>query len=71
MQENNDEYYKQIFCSNEHLNYEKDQKIKINLTNRLNLFIFSFLILTSQSNALPSPQSKLNFPEKKTHYFNA
>ncbi|CAF1440691.1 unnamed protein product [Rotaria sordida] len=53
MQENNDEYYKQIFYSNEYLNYNKDLIIKINLTNQFRLFIFCILILTSQTNALP------------------
>ncbi|CAF4676754.1 unnamed protein product, partial [Rotaria sp. Silwood2] len=53
MQENNDEYYKQIFYSNEYLNYDKDLLIKINLTKQFRLVIFCILILTSQTNALP------------------
>ncbi len=58
MQENSDEYYKQIFYSNEYVNNTKDYIIKINLTNRFYLFLFIFLILTSHSNALPIRQSK-------------
>jgi hypothetical protein len=64
MQENNDEYYKQISYSNEYLNYEKHQTIRINLANRLYLFLLIFLILTSQLNALPIPQSKFNLKRK-------
>jgi len=47
----NDEYYRQILHLNEHFNIEQD--IKIILTNRFRLILFIFLILTSQSNALP------------------
>ncbi|CAF1136162.1 unnamed protein product [Rotaria sp. Silwood1] len=53
MEENNDEYYKQILYSNEYFNYDKDLIIKINLTNQFYLFLFCILILTSQTNALP------------------
>jgi hypothetical protein len=59
MPENNDEYYKQILYSNEYIiNSKNDITIKIILTSRFYLFIFIFLILTSQSNALPIPQGK-------------
>jgi hypothetical protein len=63
MQENNDDYYKQIFYSNEYLHHEKDLIIKLNFTNQFCLCIFIFLILTSQSSALPIHQGKLNFFE--------
>jgi hypothetical protein len=54
----NDGYYRQILHLNEHLNIEHDNiKIKILLTNRFRLILFVFLILTSQSNALPVYQS--------------
>ncbi|CAF0777041.1 unnamed protein product [Rotaria sordida] len=53
----NDDYYRQILHSNEHINYEQDIKLKIILTNRLRLILFIFLILTSQSNAVPIFQS--------------
>ncbi|CAF1062818.1 unnamed protein product [Adineta steineri] len=55
MQENNnnDDFYKQIFYSNNYLHYDKDVTIKLNVINQLHLFIFLFLILTTPSNALP------------------
>ncbi|CAF3298662.1 unnamed protein product [Rotaria socialis] len=60
MQNNNDEYYKQIFHSNVYLNYDNHSIIKINLTNRFRLYIFCFLILTSASTALPIPPVNSN-----------
>ncbi len=53
----NDEYYRQIFYSNEYLHTKQKIRFKINLTNHLPLFLFMFLFLTSQSNALPIYQS--------------
>ncbi|CAF2116572.1 unnamed protein product [Rotaria magnacalcarata] len=53
----NDEYYRQILHSNEHFNYNKDITFKIIFTNRFRLILFIFLILTSQSNALPMYQT--------------
>lgn len=49
----NDEYCRQILHLNEHFNYDYEIKFKINVTNRFCLVLFVFLILTSQSNALP------------------
>jgi hypothetical protein len=66
MQENSDEYYKQIFYSNEYVNNTKDYIIKINLINQFYLFLFIFLILISHSNALPIHQSKFKFSFSKT-----
>ncbi|CAF1191566.1 unnamed protein product [Rotaria magnacalcarata] len=60
MQNNNDEYYKQIFHSNVSLNYENHSIIKINLTYRFRLYIFCFLILTSTSTASPIPPVNSN-----------
>ncbi|CAF2524319.1 unnamed protein product [Rotaria sp. Silwood2] len=63
----NDDYYRQILHLNEHINYEQDIKFKIILTNRLHLILFIFLILTSQSNALPIFQS-LQRPTDSNQY---
>ncbi|CAF4581227.1 unnamed protein product [Rotaria sp. Silwood1] len=53
----NDDYYRQILHTNEHINYEQDIKLKIILINRLRLILFIFLILTPSSNAFPIFQS--------------
>lgn len=52
----NDEYYQQILHINEHFKCEQD--IKIILTNRFRFILFVFLILTSQSYALPIYQNQ-------------
>jgi hypothetical protein len=61
VQENLDEYYKQIFYSNDYLIDENNPAIRINLFHRSYLLIFIFLIFTSQSNALSIPQSTFYF----------
>lgn len=61
MDENLDDYYKQIFYSNEYFISDKNFKLKINFSNRLNLILFILLILISQTNTLPIPQSKFKF----------
>lgn len=67
MQENIEEYYKQILYSNEYLIVEKSPIFKINFSSRLYLFLCIYLILISQSNALPMPQSKFRFTKKNIY----
>ena len=49
----NDEYYRQIFSSNEYLLPKQKILFQINFINHLSLFLFIILFLTSQANALP------------------
>lgn len=63
----NDEHYRQILHENEHFNYENDIKITVILTNRFHLILLTFLILTSQTNALPIYQT---IPTPSNYFFN-
>ena len=59
MEESNDECYKQILCFNDCIqHHERNFPIKINPIDRLHFCILLVLILTSQSNALPTPPSR-------------
>ncbi len=58
VQESLDEYYKQIIYSNDCFIDETNSTIRINSCHRTYLLILIFLILISQSNALPISRSK-------------
>ncbi len=49
----NDEYYRQIFSSNEYLPFKQKILFQINFINHISLILFMFLFLTSQANSLP------------------
>ena len=52
----NDEYCKQILSSAEYIHYDKDVTIKLIFADRVRLCLLVFLVLTSQSHALPISQ---------------